>query len=261
MKKSLLVLALFGFVASNSYAADITGAVGLDVGSLNIKKTKNFFPKGTTSTGKAHFKKVSCFTYGVTASVRYLFNPNFYFGAHVGFDFMNKKAKPNLDEAGIVAALGGVPNSTDLEVLGLHNNNKKLLGIISDTKDYVHVKYKSMMNLGLDFGYRFNSTMFAELSLSYVHNNAKCKIVKLDKADAKLEALAKEGVYAANTILGEFNKLREDIKKNIKLKKNGLGIGLKVGANITPSCQVTLGGTYITSIKAWNIKAGVAYVF
>lgn len=262
MKKSLLVLALFGFVASNSYAADISGDVGVKVGTLKCKKTKTFLPKDSKN-GKGYFKGPSIFTYGFFANVNYRLNPLFYIGLDLGIDLMSKKAKLYVDEAGAKSLLGNAPDGEGLDQQ-IYDGKVKMLSAMSDTKDYVHVKYKSMFSVGAHFGYNFTPTVFAELGLSYVHNNAKIKVKKLDKIDTKLKtASVKPTELLADdaAALTAYNELGELIKKNAKIKKNGLGISLNVGANVAPSCKIVVGGKYVTSIKLWTVSAGVAYVF
>lgn len=288
MKKSLLVLSICALFASDVMAdAQVSGSVGVEAGVQNFKKSKKIISNSDT----LRFKKLNNFVFGLFADCNYNITPDFYVGLDIGLKFMNKKAKLNIDEASLVAGIMSVDTPISSTVLTEENIKHEsegigaikgdVLGLFSNKK-FLSIRYKTMFTLGAHFGYRFNSTVFAELGFAWARLNAKYRTTNvasaadlekfLDTAKAatayeKLFDISKgitDGSSGAHPELGKklVAALTDSkVNKNAKIKKNGLQIRGLVGFNVASNCAVHVAVNYVTTIKSWGAALGVSYKF
>lgn len=290
MKKSLLVLSICALFASDVMAdAQVSGSVGVEAGVQNFKKSKKIISNSDT----LRFKKLNNFVFGLFADCNYNITPDFYVGLDIGLKFMNKKAKLNIDEASLVAGIMSVDTPISSKVLtetdikhtstGIGKIQSDVLGLFSNKK-FLSIRYKTMFTLGAHFGYRFNSTVFAELGFAWARLNAKYRTTNVASAadlekflDKTKAATAYEKLFDANTSNGildtdsgkhpELGKklvaalTDSKVNKNAKIKKNGLQIRGLVGFNVASNCAVHVAVNYVTTIKSWGAALGVSYKF
>lgn len=291
MKKSLLVLSICALFASDVMAdAQVSGSVGVEAGVQNFKKSKKIISNSDT----LRFKKLNNFVFGLFADCNYNITPDFYVGLDIGLKFMNKKAKLNIDEASLVAGIMSVDTPISSKVLTETNikHANGLGGALSDAislfgnKKFLSIRYKTMFTLGAHFGYRFNSTVFAELGFAWARLNAKYRTTNVASAadlekfisDTKNATLAYNALFepakgivdgtasdgSAHPELGKklVAALTDSkVNKNAKIKKNGLQIRGLVGFNVASNCAVHVAVNYVTTIKSWGAALGVSYKF
>lgn len=290
MKKSLLVLSICALFASDVMAdAQVSGSVGVEAGVQNFKKSKKIISNSDT----LRFKKLNNFVFGLFADCNYNITPDFYVGLDIGLKFMNKKAKLNIDEASLVAGIMSVDTAVKSTVLteeniknktdGIGNIQSDVLGLFSNKK-FLSIRYKTMFTLGAHFGYRFNSTVFAELGFAWARLNAKYRTTNVASAadlEKFLDKTKAESVYTklfdiSNGILDSASTAAahpelgkklvaaltdSKVNKNAKIKKNGLQIRGLVGFNVASNCAVHVAVNYVTTIKSWGAALGVSYKF
>lgn len=288
MKKSLLVLSICALFASDVMAdAQVSGSVGVEAGVQNFKKSKKIISNSDT----LRFKKLNNFVFGLFADCNYNITPDFYVGLDIGLKFMNKKAKLNIDEASLVAGIMSVDTAVSSTVLtdtdikntttGIGKIQSDVLGLFSNKK-FLSIRYKTMFTLGAHFGYRFNSTVFAELGFAWARLNAKYRTTNVASAadlekflDKTKAATAYEKLFdISNGITDSSSGAHPElgkklvaaltdskVNKNAKIKKNGLQIRGLVGFNVASNCAVHVAVNYVTTIKSWGAALGVSYKF
>lgn len=289
MKKSLLVLSICAlFISEVRSDAQVSGSVGVEAGTQNFKKSKKIIKDNDT----LRFKKLNNFIFGLFADCNYNVTPDFYVGLDISINFMNKKAKLNIDEASLVAGIMSVDTKVDSKVLtkenildttdGIGDVKSDVLGLFSDKK-FLSIRYKTVFTLGAHFGYRFNSTVYVELGFAWARLNAKYKTTNVASAadlEKFLDKTKATTVYSTLFDADTSNGISDDSKthpelgkklvaaltdskvnKDAKIKKNGLRIRGLVGVNVASNCAVHIAVNYITTIKSWGAALGVSYKF
>lgn len=288
MKKSLLVLSICAlFISEVRSDAQVSGSVGVEAGTQNFKKSKKIIKDNDT----LRFKKLNNFIFGLFADCNYNVTPDFYVGLDISINFMNKKAKLNIDEASLVAGIMSVDTKVGSKVLtkddianasdGIGKIKSDVLGLFSDKK-FFSIRYKTVFTLGAHFGYRFNSTVYAELGFAWARLNAKYKTTNVASAadlekflDKTKAAAVYEKLFDASKGIADSNSdahpelgkkliaalTDSKVNKDAKIKKNGLRIRGLVGVNVASNCAVHIAVNYITTIKSWGAALGVSYKF